>query len=205
MTEEWSQKNPDFKTLCANYSPAYWSSVARLGHEVYNRENPALAALSSLYGNEDAPSAWIHLHILAYTTSINERDKSILASIPLFARSFAQEVRRYHLLEIMLFFSRLIAGRYKVYGRFEPRQIGEAWQLFLKEREAEMDEELARRKLREREALHKPNPNYLTRDEYLELKIWENAGYSISDMRQFRNRIRSWVQRARNGFYATTI
>ena len=190
-----------------NYNPDGWDYVESLGAEAYERENPALVALNDIYNNSQAAVSWLQIQVSAFfmtsPETIAEYGKGIIER---FSRNFYQSIKRYKLLDIMIFFSRLTAGCYRQYGAFDTTQIATAFhERFLRERAEEMEAYKQKQETEVREALHKPNPNYLTRDEYLELRIWEDAGYSISDMRQFRNRIRSWVQRARNGFYSTTI
>lgn len=185
-------RNQTFEQLCLNYTPAYWSNVARLGDKVYDRENPALVALNEIYGSELAACSWLEVQINAYTSTLSERDLSALDMVPSFARNFAYEVGRYKLLEIMLFFSRLAAGRYKVYGRFEPKQIAEAWKLFLKEREREIDNLWQRKAMHEREELHKPNPNNISFEEWRSFKPFDAAGYSLDFYRSYSRWLATW-------------
>ena len=192
LSREWKNRNQTFDILCQNYSAAYWTDVARLGDAVYDRENPALVALNAIYDSDVASRSWLEIQIVAYTTAINERDKSALDMIPIFATNFIHEIGRYKILEIMLFFSRLVAGHYKVYGRFEPKQVAEAWKLFVKEREREIDALWQRQAMKEREELHKPNPNNITFEEWKSFKPFLRAGYDIQFFRQYTRWLATW-------------
>lgn len=192
LSKEWMNRNPTFDTLCQNYSPAYWNVVAKLGDAVYDKNSPALIALNDIYRSGTASRSWLEIQVMAYTTSINERDPSALDMIPIFVTNFAQDIRSFKLLEIMLFFSRLVAGHYKTYGRFEPKQIAEAWKLFLKEREREIDNLWQRRAMQEREKLHKPNPNNLSLEEWKTFKPFMEAGYDLAFYRSFSHWLRRW-------------
>ena len=175
-----------------NYAPAYWPGVAGLGDKVYDRENPALIALNDIYGLPNAANTWLEMQVNGYTTAINERDRTALDMVPVFVRNFLHEIGRYRILEIMLFFSRLVAGRYKVYGRFEPRQIAEAWRKFLAERENEMDAMLSRKAAEEREELYKTMHKKLTLDQWHCYKPFMEAGYDEKFYLAYSGWLDSW-------------
>lgn len=192
LSKEWMNRNQTFDILCQNYSPSYWNVVAKLGDTVYDKNSPALIALNDIYHSESASRSWLEIQVMAYTTSINERDSSALDMIPIFVTNFAQDIRSFKILEIMLFFSRLVAGHYKTYGRFEPKQIAEAWKLFLKEREREIDNLWQRKAMQEREELHKPNPNNISFEEWRSFKPFHQAGYSLDFYRSYSRWLAKW-------------
>lgn len=192
LSKAWKTRNPTFDRLCLNYAPAYWSGVAGLGDKVYDRENPALIALNDIYGLPNAANTWLEMQVNGYTTAINERDQTALDMVPLFVRNFVHEVGRYRILEIMLFFSRLVAGRYKIYGRFEPRQIAEAWRKFLTERESEMDAMLSRKAADEREELYRTMHTRLTLDQWHCYKPFMEAGYDEDFYLAYSGWLDSW-------------
>lgn len=203
LSTEWNQRYPTFEAICSAYSPANWEYVANRPAECYKAENPALVALNDIYANRDVAKSWIQIQISAYALTRNV-DDTIVDAIPLFASNFANMVGRYKLLEIMLFFARLTSGHYKTYGKFELRQIGEAWGEFLKERSIEIERISNEDAIGRMEALYQ-RKDAMTIDEYNLYKPWWEAGYSVSEFRQYRKRIERWLSYARCGWYATTL
>lgn len=136
VSREWAEKNSCLSKLFANYSPANWHYLQKLGNEVYTRECAALGALRELYDCDDAPAAWIEVQVTGLFLSSSNANDTLLDGINLFANNFAESVGSYKLTELMLFFSKYKAGCYdNSYSTFDTRRIGLAFNKeFLPER-----------------------------------------------------------------------
>ena len=189
---EWNQKFPTFDALCMNYSPNNWHYAAKNAEVCYTRECPALVALNEIYGNRHAAKVWMEIQITRIFNDSAEKDEGMAQIIPMFAENFAAEAGRFKLLELMLFFSRLAAGRYRTYGKFDPKQIGNVfWTTFQVEREKEMN--LIRLK---EEEMHRQewqsDSSRLTQAEWKSFKPFYDAGYDIDFWRKYRYWLHLW-------------
>lgn len=193
MSKEWSLKNPTYEVFCARYSHRNWEYISERSEECYEKENPALVALNDIYNNRDAARTWMQEQVTAYALTRSERTETIRMAIPLFSANFSKVVGRYHILEIMLFFARLSAGMYKTYGKFELKQIGEAWQEFLEERRTEMEDIEHRKNLERAERIHEEIiTNGMTEDEWHGFKPFDEAGYSFDFYKQYAQWLERW-------------
>ncbi len=192
LSTAWSQRNPTFENLCCNYSPANWHYAARLAEECYTRECPALVALNEIYGNRDAAKVWVEIQITRIFNDSAEKDEGMAQIIPMFAENFCAEAGRFKLLELMLFFSRLAAGRYRTYGKFDPKQIGNIfWTTFQAEREKEMDIIRLREEEQHRQEWQ-TDADRLTLAEWKSYEPFKAAGYDLEFWRKYRSWLASW-------------
>lgn len=137
VSREWAMKNNSLSKLFANYSPANWHHLPKLGKDIYTRECAALGALRELYDCDGASAAWIEVQVTGLFLSAANDNTTLLDGLSIFADNFAESASQYKLTELMLFFSRYKAGCYdNSFTTFDPRRIGLAFHKeFLPERE----------------------------------------------------------------------
>ena len=142
VSDPWTKKNRCLSDLYGNYSPQNWPFLAKLGDLVFTRECPALGALDEMYKTRGAAATWVQTQITAMYVASGSRDSAMTNAITVFSENFATTAAPFKLTEIMLFFSRYVAGMYDdSYSTFNARRIGVAFhKKFLPQR----DQALAR-------------------------------------------------------------
>lgn len=110
-----------------SFSPQHWAYAAAHVTRAYTALCPTLQQYADCFGQEYAAD-WVQIQILALYGSSSNQSKGVADGIPLFSASFAAEVGRYKLSELMLFFARYKAGRYdKSFSTFDCRRIGNSF------------------------------------------------------------------------------
>lgn len=175
---EWQTRYPTHSDVELAYSPQLWSRASSLPEKAYTADCPTLAQYAITHGSQ-APVRWLHIQLLALYGSSSNTDQGIADGIPLFAATFAREVRSYKLSEILLFFARYKAGRYdSSYYSFDTRRIGNAFfREFLPERQRELDHIMKDEEQRSIEARRfTPPEGYTSLSWYQELKQRASQG-----------------------------
>lgn len=154
------------------YSPVFWGHVIANPDKAYTSDTPTMNDCFDSFGEPEA-ALWINAQITALYGTSSNRDFGVVDGISIFSHSFAAEVRRFKLTELMLFFARYKAGKYdNSYASFDARRIGNAFfKEFLPERNRELDRitrELEQKRIEQRRFT--PPEGYTSLSYYQEIK-----------------------------------
>lgn len=143
MKEEhkgWLTKWKSPSDLERQFSPNNWGYALMNYKQAYAASCPTLIEYDRLYG-EGLSVEWVRMQVMALYGSSSNRDKGIADGIKIFSQSFAGQVERFKISELMLFFARYKAGKYdNSYSTFDARRIGNAFfKEFYPERNVELD------------------------------------------------------------------
>lgn len=165
-------KYQTFSQIEKVYSPVFWGHVIANPDKAYTSDTPTMNDCFDAFGEPEA-ALWINAQITALYGTSSNRDSGVVDGISIFSHSFAAEVRRFKLTELMLFFARYKAGKYdNSYASFDARRIGNAFfKEFLPERNRELDRitrELEQKRIEQRRFT--PPEGYTSLSYYQEIK-----------------------------------